>query len=305
MTLMGEACERKIADGSGHPPRSCTSDLGLQAPSLPQSLHEWPRLSLRFTAISQGLQASSHFGSAWHGGIGLWLHERHPLAYQALYEGAADAVKPYLLMPPEADVIGGQSFSMEIKLFGDATRHEMALVSAVEALAEAGVGPGRGRFTLVDVQKSHSPWDTSTGADRAVLEFMTPTLIKADNRFLDTAPDLRVVMQRGLGRLAHLGHVLAPDSKEQLLAVAQRAVLQRADLQWRTSPRYSARQQAWMPFGGLQGSVHYFGVDASLWPWMRVVEYLHLGNKTTFGHGHIKFWPIGGQPNSSSYTCPP
>jgi hypothetical protein len=79
--------------------------------------------------------------------------------------------------------------------------------------------------------------------------------------------------------------------RASVLATAAEAAVQNSALQWQSSPRYSARQHAWMPFGGLVGNIHYQNLASALWPWLRLLACLHLGNKTTFGHGQAAFLP--------------
>jgi hypothetical protein len=42
-----------------------------------------------------------------------------------------------------------------------------------------------------------------------------------------------------------------------------------------------------MPFGGILGVLQYQQVAPHLLIWLQLAEWLHVGNKTTFGHGRI------------------
>lgn len=285
---MALSCEQMQACGANLEPHIIDPAA---VPALPEALHAWPRCSVHFQAHSQGMKAARHFGSAWHGGIGLWLHQHHPQAYLALYGGAANAVKPYLLIPPFT-AVQGQVFTLKIRLFAAAIAHQQAVMDAVAALSQSGVGPERGRFSLLSANAHRLSWDCSEGPTQAMLQLQTPTLLKVDNHFLRTVPSLATVMQRTLGRLVHLGCPLTPEVRAGVLATAAQATVQNSALQWQSSPRYSARQHAWMPFGGLVGNIHYQNLAPALWPWLRLITCLHLGNKTTFGHGQAAFLPI-------------
>ena len=73
----------------------------------------------------------------------------------------------------------------------------------------------------------------------------------------------------------------------QLRASYQRCRLLNAELSWLDAERYSARQQQAMVLGGLYGQLEYSPPDPLLWPWLRLMQHLQLGNKTTFGFGKI------------------
>lgn len=42
-----------------------------------------------------------------------------------------------------------------------------------------------------------------------------------------------------------------------------------------------------MVLGGLRGELRYEGELSALWPWLRLMEWLALGGKTTFGFGQV------------------
>ncbi|MCI5167907.1 MAG: CRISPR system precrRNA processing endoribonuclease RAMP protein Cas6, partial [Candidatus Electrothrix sp. GM3_4] len=60
------------------------------------------------------------------------------------------------------------------------------------------------------------------------------------------------------------------------------------DACWRELPRFSGRQQQWMKFGGLLGSVSWQGRVEDFrpfLPYLAIGEWIHVGGKSSFGLG--------------------
>lgn len=182
-------------------------------------------------------------------------------------------------------------------LIGVAVAQANAVIQAIHTLAQQGVGPGRGRFAIENISQQ----SMSVGIDFVqeakqqdmTLSFLTPTLLKQDNQHLKQAPCFSLLLKRILWRTEQFLQTLPNpvelpnDLRRQLIQQATHVTIESSVLEWHNTPRYSARQKAWMPFGGLCGKVHYLNVPNILLPWLQLSEWLHLGNKTTFGHGRI------------------
>ena len=180
-------------------------------------------------------------------------------------------------------------------------------------LGEVGVGKGRGHFTICDVAAikpsgevplfsrdgGHTLlWDAAVRVDEILcasvrepatactMAFLTPLRLKEGNQLLRTPPTLETLLHRVLGRAAQLAGVSALPLRQHLLESARPAQITHQNTHWQNWGRYSARQKKAMPFGGLMGEVRYEGDNLQeLIPWLRVAEWLHVGNKTTFGLG--------------------
>jgi hypothetical protein len=137
------------------------------------------------------------------------------------------------------------------------------------------------------------------------LLFMTPTRIKhrfgpqlemsgmpsdrSDSRFissLDFATFMRTLMRR-LSWLAEV-HCEQPWNLDYdtLLAKAESRVrVVKQNLRWQEWGRYSSRQNAVLKMGGFVGSVTFQGDLAEFLPYIKLGEYLHIGQGTAFGLG--------------------
>lgn len=118
------------------------------------------------------------------------------------------------------------------------------------------------------------------------VEFVTPLRLKLGNDLLRAPPPLDVLLHRVIGRAAQLAGCSLSPEHETLFEVARAARIAHHDIRWIDWSRYSARQRRSMPFGGLVGSVRYEGEGLqAIIPWLRLAEWLHAGNKSTFGLG--------------------
>lgn len=263
-------------------------------------------LNLHFFARSfNGMHSPDHIGSAWHGGLGKMLHDAHPEAYKLLYEHPQSACKPYILTSPHypADYLADNTpFDFQLTLLGQAAQSVAREIQrAFFQLAREGVGPKRGQFMIEDIQKTlFSPHSlTLLPAPKPVrFVFETPTLLKQNNAVLHTAPSLNVLMQRILFRVESIlqldrpadapkAQIVPPPLWKHLLHETAQVALLEDHTQWQQKSRYSARQKAWMPFGGIQGAVFYGAVSPVVALWLQLAQTVYLGNKTTFHHGKV------------------
>ncbi|MBE9610833.1 CRISPR system precrRNA processing endoribonuclease RAMP protein Cas6 [Chitinilyticum piscinae] len=286
-------------------------------PPAPPALAALPVLRLRFTASAAAMRAPHNPGSAWHGGFGKALHDTQPAAYLALYgnddRSTDNLPRPYVLRPPHTLHNGAQQdLCFEIILIGDAIAHASAVIAAVRHWGQLGVGPDRGQFSLRRVESitpgatapCHHPeqlcpfsldqaWQ-ATETSQLRLQLLSPLLLKLQGDHLGQAPDMPLLITRLLHRidsllLAHLQAGLPGVLRRQAQQAASTVTLRDKQIRWISQPRYSARQHSWMPFGGLIGQLDYHGHGLTeCGAWLGLAEWLHLGNKTTFGHGQIK-----------------
>lgn len=257
-----------------------------------------PVVEIKVKARNLGLRAPQNMGSAWHGALGKVLHDYHPTVYAALYDGDATASpRPYVLRPPHYDdtLAADTAFTFSVLLLGEGVQHATALTDALQRLSTLGVGPGRGRFSIEAISCEPitlpRPEHSVTASTLSVL-FHTPTLLKQGNQHLKEMPSMLLLIKRILGRVQGLlpASTIPEDLKQHLLQQASNVSCSLAEsaLSWHSTPRYSARQKAWMPFGGLCGSLLYRQVPPELELWLKWAQWLHIGNKTTFGHGEIR-----------------
>lgn len=278
----------------------------------------------RYTLRSCGLQWSGYPGALLHSGLGMMLARVSPQVFAQFIggedatAGAASRPRPWWMLPPlDARMAYAPGDDLQLDLFFANPQPHWAEVcaQALAALGTAGVGKTRGRFVLL--RHEPVPWNITKppaqepaqplasmllSARRAYagdahlgVQLLTPLRLKGEHRLVQQAPSALLLLQRLLARAAMFAGLrvhelpLAAQALEQ--AQAMRTTQQ--DLSWDDLSRYSARQQAEVPMGGLTGWLRYSSaapVDA-VFAWFSVGEWLHVGTKTTFGLGAYRLAP--------------
>lgn len=272
----------------------------------------------RYTFRSLGLQWSGYPGALLHGGMGMMLARSAPDTFAALMGNtpeAASGPRPWWMLPPTDPRIAyapGDDFTLDLFFANPTPSWATDCGRALEALGRAGIGRSRGRFLLV--AQEPVPWDPARDDDEPLtldsmlqsarptrtvrhlgVQLLTPLRVKADQGLLSHAPDAATLAQRTLARAAMLSGQRVCDLPLATQALDEAAALRitEQELHWDDITRYSARQRANVPLGGLTGWLHYRGnapLDA-LFAWLSVGEWLHAGSKTTFGLGAYRLIP--------------
>lgn len=222
---------------------------------------------------------------------------------------------PFVLLPPlqaQRLIMPGEAFSFQLTLFGSAIHLVESFVVAFDKLGEIGIGKGQGRFRLAKVTNAdnslvYAP-EATPGAGQVVvrnyeefvaasdrwrgesitLKFLTPTHLLHHGRLAE--PTFEIFLRRLLARASELakihgGQIWDLDYRHLIDTAAATVRLVKKQLQWQDWERYSNRQQTRMKFRGFVGTVVYAGELAPLLPLILLGQYLHIGNKTSFGMG--------------------
>lgn len=277
----------------------------------------------RYTLRSHGLHWSGFPGALLHSGLGMMLARVAPEVF-ACFIGGEDAPagskatrpKPWWMLPPlDTRMIfaPGDDLAIDLYFANPQRGWEQACAQALEMLGESGIGAARGRFSMLGHEMV--PWSATQPArpEGVALESMlaelacvpspryiglqlvTPLRIKSEGGLLRGAPAATVMVQRVLARAAMLAGVRVADLPGAAEAQHQAAflTLSEQDLYWDDLSRYSARQQAEVPMGGLTGWLRYQAAAdvRTAWAWLAIGEWLHVGTKTTFGLGAYRVAP--------------
>lgn len=222
---------------------------------------------------------------------------------------------PFVIEPPlETDRIyeAGEEISLGLVLIGKAVDYLPYFVYTFEEMGKTGIGKGRGKHRLIDVQTATAPvysmeerairpqpaetvsipekfsFDGGTSAS-LTLNFLTPLRIFF-GRSLNARPDFHILIRSLLRRL-NLLHYFHVDRREAewdhrgIIAAAETVVTEKNATQWWDWERYSARQQVRMKMGGLIGTVTYGGNIEPFSALLRAGEIFHVGKGTSFGLG--------------------
>lgn len=282
-------------------------------------------LRLRVHALSRGLQWSGLPGSLLHGVLGKVLREQNPAIYADLIgpldaAGGAEAPRPLWLQPPldpRAVYAEGDGLQFDIMLANPRPEWLAALQRALPEVGRQGIGKTRGRFdvthatpvawragaaagpvTLADMLAPGAPQPSpGVAPQHLMLQCLTPLRLKAEGDVLRQPPEAALFMRRLLARAAMLAgcRLDALPLAAQALAQAEQLHLTEHQMQWDDLSRYSARQQAVLPLGGLTGWLGYSAAPgaelAAARAWLHVGEWLQTGGKTSFGLGLYRISP--------------
>ena len=219
----------------------------------------------------------------------------------ALMSGYERVPQPYVLRPPlgACDLRDGDSYTLELRLFGNANRLRQVAIQALARTAQNGVGKGRGRLRLTTMSPSTGETDTpptpAIGSEpgSVAVTFETPLRMKRQGRLLGTN-DLtaRDVLDAAVRRVSALMRFHAggpPDIDFRgIKAAMQRAELRDRDLVWRDWARWSGRQKAYIQLGGVVGTVELdLNACPELWPFLALASETHMGKAATMGLGRM------------------
>jgi hypothetical protein len=272
-------------------------------------------------------------GSAFHGGFGHALKRISPFYYRQIFEPGNDGAKPkpFVLLPQmdtEEHYPEGHRFTCELTLFGKAERFFPICHAALEFLGrEMGLGNNRGKFSIEKLETARPIFNDGSSPDekpftcrdiaeacgspvindRLTVHLPTRLRLKSDGRLISHPPEFHLFFARLLGRVNTLstlygdGKAVEPEIRDLLISRAEETIRldRRAtddSCRWSDLPRFSGRQQQWMKFGGLLGSVTWQRRAEDFQPFLpflAVGEWMHIGGKTSFGLGKYVMERLG------------
>lgn len=210
----------------------------------------------------------------------------------------------------------GAELSFGLSLIGRAIDFLPYFVVAFRELGLDGLGRGRGRFCLrqidgIDVLsgEAHPVYRdedhlvrsldrrVSLAACRArarqcngrlTVRFLTPTRLKHNGQLAER-PEFHVLFRALLRRLSSLAlfhcDVRLDVDYRGLIAEAEQVKLTSNNTEWHDWQRYSSRQGQRMDFGGLIGEASYEGEFSAFLPYLLFGQWTHVGKNATFGLG--------------------
>lgn len=230
---------------------------------------------------------------------------------------AANLPHPFVLLPPlqeEAIIEPGEMFSFELTLCGSAIYLVESFVLAFERLGDIGIGKGQGKFRLAGVTNAGNgstvydperqpglPGEVEVHnyehlveaardwqGDRLTLRFLTPTHLLHHGRVSE--PEFEIFLRRLLARTSELakihgGRKWELDYRSLIDNAVEKVRLVGRQLKWQDWERFSNRRQQRMKFRGFVGTVTYQGDIKPLLPLILLGQFVHVGNKTSFGMG--------------------
>jgi len=316
--------------------------------------HAMPQLAIgRYRLTFQAPAArttTASLGSAWRGAFGHALKHAVCVTHQPecarcmLYRGCTypyvfetppppDAEKmrkypaaphPFVLVLPNQDMLRNDdgSAALGINLFGRANEWLAHIVFALQQAGQQGVGPGRPKYCLSNVEQlTARGWigiqhDTGVLVPDAVrmpcmpaaparvrITMETPLRLKRADRLVTPEhfgfADLFGNLLRRISMLTyfHTDTPLETDFRGLVDRAREVATVQ-ADLQWHDATRYSSRQDATMQIGGVLGVLDIAADDLEpYWPYLWLGQWTHAGRFTTMGLGRYRIEDAASLPD--------
>lgn len=253
-----------------------------------------------------------------------YVFETGPPADAEVLRKVDNIPRPFIIQAPadrSTQLQTGQQLTFGLILIGGAIRYLPHFIAVFRSLGYQGLGRQRGRYRLVSVETCH-PVDLrvetiyrdgselirvpdrvitaadlhhlaqTLPADRLTLNFLTPTRLKSDGKWVDGAPPFQAIIRNLLGRLSslsyfHCGQAFEADFRG-LIDRAAEVSIEQTQVARQDWGRYSGRQKQRIELGGTVGEVTYRGPLTDYHPLLIVGEWLHLGKGTVFGNGQYR-----------------
>ncbi len=215
--------------------------------------------------------------------------------------GLIDRPRPFVFRASHLDgstIRAGEPFHFDVHLFdvrGDSSSESLPhFVRAFEQLGREGLGPGRGRADLVDVDQSHLAFDLASVPEqtaRARVRFVTSTELKSGREIVDR-PEFAILFARLRDRISTLRALYGDgplDIDFRAMGEAAAAIrMTRCELERRTVERRSSRTAQRHPLGGFVGEAEYEGELGPFVNYLKLGKWIGVGRQTVWGKGEIE-----------------
>ncbi|MEO0114292.1 MAG: CRISPR system precrRNA processing endoribonuclease RAMP protein Cas6 [candidate division WOR-3 bacterium] len=218
---------------------------------------------------------------------------------------------PFIIEPPldtKTDYEPNDLLSFNLILLGKAIDFLPYFIYAFEAMAEKGLGKGRGKLAVQSVNQGHkiiydgaSKTLKSTVQEKELktqksrkpinqigLRFLTPLRIIYQDRLAQSL-DFHIIIRNLLRRIGLLSYFHSEKPFEidyqGLIQQALSIKTKTADLKRLEWARYSSRQERLIKMAGLIGEAIYQGNLTPFIPYLKIGEKVHIGKGTVFGFG--------------------
>lgn len=251
-------------------------------------------------------------GNIIRGAFGTLLRSMAPAeVFRRLFEpsgkgpgpsGLADRPRPFVFRAAHLDgrtVRPGEPFHFHVHLFDTQDPPVAYFVQAFAELAQAGLGPGRGRAELTAVERRPITLSLAPAPEpvrRVVVRFVTPTELKQGAEPA-RRPEFGILMARIRDRVSTLRALYGPGPLEiDFKGFGQRAArvrMTRCELRYEQAERVSTRTGQRHPLGGFLGEAEYEGDLAEFLPFLRAAYWTGVGRQTVWGKGVVEVTTAG------------
>jgi len=238
--------------------------------------------------------------------------------------GLADWPRPFVFRAAHLDgrtLQPGDGFHFDVHIFDVRDPALPYFVLAFAQLAREGLGPGRARAELTEVDQlglggvaeaqlfegnrfqmgvlaSPNRWELSAARggcqSRVRVRFVTPTELKS-GRELAPLPEFGILFSRLRDRISTLRALYGEGPLEiDFRAMGERAAavgMTRCELRWHEVNRLSSRTGQRHPLGGFVGEAEYEGELGEFLPYLFTGKWTGVGRQTVWGKGEVDVFP--------------
>lgn len=253
-----------------------------------------------------------------------YIFETAPPPDSQVLSGFSAVPRPFIIdHPPDRRELipAGERLTFGLTLVGQGINHLPYFIVVFRELGRIGLGRGRGAYRLLTVEAVapgearrstiyRAETETIQADDlalngqaiaaraanlspaRLTLDFLAPTRLKHQGRWVMEGPPFQALIKVLLGRASslsyfHCGHRLELDFRGLIDRAAGVGIAQ-ADTRWQDWSRHSGRQKQRIKLGGLMGRITYEGDLADYLPLLALGELIHAGKGTVFGNGQYR-----------------
>lgn len=207
----------------------------------------------------------------------------------------------------------GDEWFFDLILIGKAINLYHFFIHAFEKIGCQGLGEVKGTYKIISVEDSYSrskveytqvglnsfsispnPTKSEPKSEKLLMEIITPLRLVSKGKTVMNIP-FHEILRHGMRRITNLQyfhgsneHICDVNFKE-LLELSKNVLAFEHNVCWEDIRRFSTRQKKHVPLGGTVGRVVYGEGWRDYWPWLAIIEQVHLGKNCTFGLGQIRF----------------
>jgi len=266
------------------------------------------------------IEECHHSPSCEHRAECLYAKIFEPVAPSAGPSGLHDWPRPFVFRAAHLDgatIEPGHPFHFDVHLFDVKEPGIVYFVLAFAELATQGLGPRRGKASLMRVDQLDSEdlptsrvydgqtflatellkpvhIDLSPGVEsvsKILVRFLTPTELK-HGELLATKPEFAALFGRIRDRLSTLralyGSGPLPIDFKALAERAAEIKMPNLNLRFSEAERRSAKTGQRHPLGGFVGEAEYEGALGEFLPYLRAAKWIGVGRQTVWGKGIIE-----------------
>jgi hypothetical protein len=211
--------------------------------------------------------------------------------------GLIDRPRPFVFRASHLDgctIREGERFHFDVHLFDVRDSALPHFIQAFEQLGREGLGPGRGRAELMNVDRLDLTFDLASvpaQTARVHVRFVTPTELKRGREIVDR-PEFAILFARLRDRISTLRALYGGGPLEidfRAMGEAAAAIrMTRCEMEQRTVERRSSRTAQRHPLGGFVGEAEYEGELGPFMGYLKLGKWTGVGRQTVWGKGEIE-----------------